>query len=344
LKAGIISYVKKIIKSLLIIMPATLLAGILFVSCSRDKSLSPEEALRSIKALDSDLNNLVTSAEEQKPIQGLKYLMSEPSSPLNTTYGIPAFVVRDSFPGLDHWYGNYTWNTDSLKFIHSKGEENIRIAFSLDSAGKNDMSMVISRIGCHPFFSKPCFPDVFEALMKSGEDEILRISYSAEFQDQWPSEVRLELEGDRFHGNASITRSRKEDLGDIHAEFLFKVRSKEIFKGKIDYEVGYFEDQMFIRTVTPEFSLFDVDVSGKLDYTKVDPTSKDYINSFNNNCNIILTEHSNGKMIGKFGLGTDESGELLEWAVRMSDGSTASLYDYIILFRKIMDYKYPNNP
>jgi hypothetical protein len=325
-------------------MPAIFIAGMLLFSCRNERVLSPEEALKSIKALDSDITNFIASAEEKETVRALKFLVMEPSSPLHYDNGIPGDMMKNSVTNTDPWLGNYSWMADSLKFRHEKAEEKIQITFPLEDAPGNDILLSIPWLSCHPFFTSSCFPDSLSARMTSGTEELLNVAYKAEFQDQWPSDIHLEFNSENSHGNLQVIRTRTGDIGDIAANVILQVRGHDILSGKIYYSIGYAGDQIFIRTVEPDFRIFDVSITGKLDYTKVDPASKDYVRIFNEHCNIAFKDRSSGNEIGIFGLGLDESGELLEWVIRLSDGSNASLYDHIVLFRKLMDYKYPDKP
>jgi hypothetical protein len=282
------------------------------------------------------------AAGEQSAIKGLEFLVNEPSSPFNDRDGITAFVLLDSMPPVRDWYGTYLWSRDSGKFIFKPGGNGIDIYFQSDTAGENDLKMIVQGIGCHPFFTKPCFPDLFEAIMQENNDDILEIRYRAEFSGELPSGITLELVGKSFRGHFESSRTREGNTGTVSTSFEFSARGSAIMKGTIFYQVGYNGDQVFLRTAEPDFRLFDIHIKGILDYTKVDPTSEDYIGSFNRASHIEFTEQGSGRSIGKFGIGTDETGELLEWVILPGNGPTISLYDHVLVFRKVMDYKYPN--
>jgi hypothetical protein len=323
-------------------MPVILIAGMLFFACSGDKKMSAADALKAVKALDSDLTNFMDAAGENTPVEGITFLVNEPSSPFNDRTGITGRVLSDSMPPVSQWFGLYEWRNDSSAFTFTPHGDGMELLFPSSSSEINNLSLKVIEIGCHPFFTKPCFPDAFQVEMKEEGRNILAIDYHAGFSGTYPSDIDLKVEGEEFNGHFTASRTQEGNRGTVTAKFEFKAKGFTVLEGIIRYEIGYNGDQIFLRTVEPDFRLFDVSVNGKLDYTRVDPTSKDYIGSFNDNCRIRVTDHTSNRVIGLFGLGTDETGELLEWVIRLDDGPDISLYDHILAFRKIMDYKYPN--
>jgi hypothetical protein len=323
-------------------MPVILIAGMLLFACSGRPDMTAADALKTIKALDSDLTNFMDAAGKNTAVEGLTFLVNEPSSPFSDRHGITGFVLSDSMPPVSQWYGIYEYKKDSSAFAFAPRSEGMELHFPSSATAGNDLTLLVTGIGCHPFFTKPCFPDLFLAELMQDDRKILKMDYRSGFSGTYPSDINLRVEGEEFNGHFTASRTQEGNRGTVIAKFEFKAKGFTILEGMIRYEIGYNGDQIFLRTVEPDFRLFDVSVIGKLDYTRVDPTSKDYIRSFNDNCRIRFTDTGSNKVIGLFGLGTDKSGEQLEWVVRLEDGTGVSLYDHILAFRKIMDYKYPN--
>jgi hypothetical protein len=265
----------------------------------------------------------------------------QPSSPLSAVGGIPGQFVRDSLPDLLAWNGRYDWDNDSLSFFRTGQASELIIGFPVNSPSNNSV-LTLSGYSSRPSMQLSYFPAEFTALMESAGKEALKVSYKADFQDEWPLSFQCELTGDGFAGMVKMNRTRNGDSGTLDFRFSLNANGFTLMEGTIKTEIGYNGVQIFFRRVEPYVTIFDTEISGHLDYGLVDPTSQDYIRSFNDNCHIIFSEAGSGKKIGDFGLGRDKSGELLEWVVYLSDGSQASLYDYLLVFKKFMDYKYPN--
>jgi hypothetical protein len=323
-------------------MSAFILAGMFLFSCQPKKELSPEEAIRTLKVLDSDLTNLVSKGQEHPSVIGLNFLLSQATSPLSTSYGMPAILLKDSLKSLESWKGTYTWNKDALRFLKTASDETVNMIFPLAGGELNDARCNISMYSSQPSMSANCFPAEFLGTMENNGKEIMKISYKAEFHEGWPSKIRLDLSGDGFEGYCHMERRRNGDDGIIIFRFDFSAAGKPVLQGKIKADIGYNGKQIFVKTIEPDIRIFDINIDGVLDYSKVDPTSTEYVRSFNDNCHFIVREKRNRKIIGTFGLGKEENGDLLEWVLYLSDGSQASLKDYILVFKKLMDYKYPN--
>lgn len=319
-----------------------ILAGIFLFSCQPKKELSPEEAIRTLKVLDSDLTNLVSKGQEHPSVIGLNFLLDQATSPLSTSYGMPALLLQDSLKNLEGWKGTYTWNKDALKFLKTASDKTVNIVFPLAGGELNDARCNISMYSSQPSMSAACFPSELLGTMEYKGKEIMKISYKAEILENWPSKIRLDLSGDGFEGYCHMERRRKGDDGIIIIRFDFSAAGKPVLQGKIKADIGYNGKEIFVKTFEPDIRIFDINIDGILDYRNVDPASAEYVRSFNDNCHIIFREKRNKKIIGTFGLGKGENVELPEWVLYLSDGSTASLKDYILVFKKLMDYKYPN--
>jgi hypothetical protein len=185
--------------------------------------------------------------------------------------------------------------------------------------------------------SAACFPAELLGIIEYAGKEIMEISYKAEFHEYWPSKMQFEISGDGFEGYCHMERRRMGDNGMIIIRFDFSAGGKTILEGKIKSTVGYSGNHLYVKTIEPDISLYDLKIDGMLDYGKVEPTSTDYIRSFNDNCHIIFREKTNSKIIGNFGLVKAENGDLPEWALNLSDGSQASLQNYILVFKKIIN-------
>jgi hypothetical protein len=323
-------------------MSAFILAAMFLFSCHPKKELSPEDAIRTIKVLDSDVTNFVSKGEEHPSFVALDFLLHQATSPLSTNFGIPAVLLKDSLKSLESWNGIYTWNKDSLKFFKTAQGKEVKMLFPLAGGEVNDVSLGISRYASHPSMSAKNFPAEVLGMMDYNGKNIMKILYKAEFEEDWPSKIQCDISGDGFEGYWHMERKRKGDDGSVNIRFDFSAGGKNIIEGKIKLKIGYNGKSIYTKTVEPDITLFELKITGLLDYGMVDPTSKEYIKSFNDNCHIVFREKRGGWEVGNFGLGNDKSGELMEWVLYLSDGSQVSFYDYILVFKKIMDYKYPN--
>jgi hypothetical protein len=332
---------KKILKKILWCMPV-FIAGMFLFGCQSKKALSPEESIRSLKVFNSDITNLSSAGREQAAFIGLDFLLHQASSPLSIIYGMPGKFAKDSLKGIDAWKGKYAWNNDSRSFLVIDTAGGITILFPIDGDSSNNARFIMSPFNCQHAMNLSCFPDEFTALMENKGKTILNIGYKAEYEDDWPLKMQSDIRGDGYAGFIRVDRTREGDRGAITFNVSLVVKDSSIIEGTIKVEIGYNDKQFYSRVIEPDLRVFDVRIKGWLDYGKVDPTSREYVKSFNDNCHIAFYESGSGKKIGDFGLGMDKTGQLLEWVLYLSDGSKASLYENILVFKKFMDYKYPN--
>jgi hypothetical protein len=317
-----------------------LTTGMIFISCNQEKNLSPEEGLKAIKVLNSDLINLSDGISGNLAFGGLKYLMEEPTSPLSTQNGLAGKWLNDSITSLVPFTGKYTWNEN--KFERISGSDIIDINFQIPGTTENSANFTVTGFECRRMLSSLCFPMEIKASMLNHDEEILVISGNSAFMDDLPGKIDFTVRGEEFEGAVIAERTRQDDRGTLDIEMEFRVRGVDIIKGSIHAQIGYSGKQVFFRTYEPDVRVFDVKIAGKLDYSKVDPTSKDYVKSFNDNCHIGFYDSGSDKKIGDFGIGALENGELLGWVLFLSDGKPLFLEEQLLIVEKLLNYKLPN--
>jgi hypothetical protein len=321
-----------------ILMPV-ILAGMLLYSCHRENSLSPEDGLKAIKVLNSDLINLSNGIKENSAFTGLSYLLEEPTSPLSTKNGLIGLWLNDTLSSLRPFNGKYSWSEQG--FVKNTGSTNIDIDFQYpDSSGKGNFSL--SGFECRMIASALCFPTEIAAKMQKDGKEILAINGNSVFMEDLPAHAEFDIKGDDFDGSVKMDRTRKENTGTLDIAVKFSAQGHEIISGSVHAVIGYSGSQIYYRTYEPDISIFEVIISGKLDYGKVDPTSKEYVKSFNDQCRIGFFDSGSRKKIGDFGIAELKESELLGWAIFLSDGSQVILEDYLLILEKLFNHKLPN--
>jgi hypothetical protein len=333
---------KKMTRKLRVIVPfmPVILAGMILLSCHRDRNLNPEEALDVIKVLNSDITNLSDGIRGSDVFYGINFILSNPASPLSIENGLPAKWMKDSIAEAMAFKGIYLF--DSTGSYNKENSENIEIKFPGQNSSLPLFEFLLKPFTCQEGYAGFCFPLEMQASMKKSNKEILTFNERSKLEDEWPEHLSIVFSGKDFSGEAKVDRTRKGNEGTLDLILEFKSGNKHILSGAIHYQIGYNGKQVYFNSYEPDIQVFNVLIRGKLDYGKVDPTSTDYIKSFNDNSHIYFTNARNRKIIGKLGLGMDKSGELLEWGVYPEKGPMISFYDNVILFRKLMDYKYPN--
>ena len=317
-----------------------LITGMIFFSCDHEKNLSPEDGIKAIKVLNSDLINLSDGVSKNLAFAGLSYLLEEPTSPLSTQNGLIGKWLNDTITSLSSLSGKYDWNGN--EFIRSDTSNHIEINFQIPGTTGPQGNFILSDFEFKRLISGLSFPLVLNANMLDIDKEILEIKGKSEFSDDLPGKTEWSVKGEDFDATIYAERTREQDKGTLDIKLDFRARGYEIITGTIHSVIGYSGNQVFFRSYEPDVRIFDVRISGKLDYGKVDPTSKDYVKSFNENCHIGFYDKNSGKKIGDFGIGEINNGELLGWALYLSDGKPLFLEDQLIVVEKLLNYKLPN--
>jgi hypothetical protein len=318
-----------------------IITAMLISSCQRPKALDPEEAVKAIKVLNSDLITLSDGIQDNPAFSALKFLVVEPSSPLSLENGFTGKWLNDTITSFNQYTGSYSWN-DSGFFQRSGNSDSIKINFSNRKTGLNECQFLMTSFNCRRLNTGLCFPADFKAIMTDEGEEILRINQNTDFQDNMRFYTELELIGDQFEATFKADRTRQGDNGTLDIHIDFRVRGHEIIAGTVKAEIGYSGNQFFFKTIKPDLAIFDVTIRGFLDYGKVDPTSKDYVNSFNDHCRIDFYDSKSGKKIGDFGIGKLKNGELLGWVIILDDGTQVFLEEYLLVVEKLFNYKLPD--
>jgi hypothetical protein len=332
---------KKYFEKVRKIMPV-ILVGMFLFSCHSGKNLSPEEGLKAIKVLNSDLTNLSSGIKENQAFSGLSFLLRESTSPLSSQNGLFGKWLNDTLSSLKNLAGLYTWNPDSLKFFKTGESEFIDIRFSDLNSKENNHRFLLSSFNCRSITCGLNFPIDLQGFMIYNEEEILTIKQHSDFKDELPGHVELLFKGKDFEGSLTADRTRDDNKGALDVAIDFRAAGHKIITGKIHAVIGYNGSQIYFRTYEPDLTVFDVKISGSLNYGKVDPTSKDYVSSFNDNCHIGFYDAGSGKKIGDFGIGPLKNNEQLGWVVYLSDGSPILLEEYLLVVEKIFNYKLSN--
>lgn len=103
-------------------------------------------------------------------------------------------------------------------------------------------------------------------------------------------------------------------------------------------DIEYSRRSYFFKYITFKIKLIDHTVDGTINYSAIDPTSADYINSFNSNSKITIREGQ--KEVGKVILNKVNNSELLDYFVQFSNKQETLLSEYIPVLKKVLNLKY----
>ncbi len=124
----------------------------LLFSCS--VSYEKDEAIRSLKVLNSDMVNLMTVTSEMYEIEALKFLYNQANSPI--PFKKSKYNTDNSPFIIDSLKGTYKWNTEINDFQFKKDKDFIDVHFQLPDIQNNSFQILDYR--SKAYASKPDFP------------------------------------------------------------------------------------------------------------------------------------------------------------------------------------------
>ena len=314
-----------------------IIALLIFSDCT--SQLNREEADRSLKVLNSNLVNFVTLSSEKPEIQALWFLLNNPSSPL-TLAQKRNFFVRDTIPELSgKAKGVFHYNTEKKLFEKASTSAQTILIFPSDGKAGTDARFVLSEFESQDCKTRPEFPVKISAAMFIEDTEKLTIDHSASIENNLPKKISSLIIGDDYKVNLDLARTREGNAGTFDFNIYFKAKGFTVCSAVIDAKIEYSRQGYYFRYFDFRIKLFEHEIIGKLDYSKIDPTASNYADLFNRYSTIELFEN-NGNKVGNIILGKSENEELLDYFVKFDNGDEVLLSTYVPLLNKILDYKY----
>lgn len=304
----------------------------LIAGCS--STMSPSEADRSMKILNSNLTNLITISSDKPEIQAVYFLLHENSSPL-------CLKQKNSSSNSSgvHEKGIFVWNKQTQQFEKQSNSEQVELLFPFDGKGGDSAHFIMNEFEVQACKSRPDFPVSADAVLKMGQKVKLQIEHNATIEDNLPLQINSLFRGDDYLLTFLLHRTRMDQKGDFKCEFKLKNKGFAICSGKIDAKIEYSRAGYYFRHFNFAIKLMDHQIHGTLDYSLIDPTATDYAELFNRHSQIYIEESNAGK-VGEIVLGKNGDGELLDYLVEFSNGKQVLLSEYIPLLKKILDFKY----
>jgi hypothetical protein len=319
------------------IKPLFVLSILLLLFSCRNKTYNYDEAVRSLKVLNSDLTNLFLEAEEKEELKALNFLWEQESAPLPSpgerfTLGRP-YTPFDFNASAGIWF----WNADSAKFFRK--ENNDKLIFNYPAEDFSDVRFLISKYESVPVSSRPEFPVVMDAQLWIDDAEMLTIEHSASVEDKLPLLIQSSVRGSDFEIVGNFNRSRRGNLGNLDSEFYMEYLNRKLIQLQFNSEIGYSRMGYYFEKIDFKINLFSHVVTGKIDYDKINPTSEDYASSFNSNSVIQIFELPGKRKVGDIVLHTLPDGEILDYFVKFSNGQMIMVNEHLPVLNKILNLK-----
>lgn len=309
-----------------------------FLSSCSSRQLSPEEADRSMKMLNGNLVSLFSAGQEKPEFKALKFLFNQTTSPL-------PFVVKSNPTAPDtgkfvfaHKKGIYDWDPNLKIFQRTGSSENVAILFPDEKSDRNDMRLNLGDYQSQAYSSRPDFPVLIDAEILRGDERLVTITHKANIKNNLPENISTLVSGKDYKVRFQIHRTQLNQVGKLFADIRLKTGPAEPISGKLEAGIEYSRQGYFFKTIRFELKLIDHLLKGDINYSAIDPTSSDYVRSFNSNSRIILLEGN--KKVGDVVLDKTNNGELLDYFIRFSNNEKVLLSEYMPFLNKLLNLKY----
>ncbi len=303
--------------------------------CSR--SFNKEEAVRSLKVLNSDLTQFFMESEELPEMEVFSMLWSDSTTPL--PFPNEKFTFAQPYREYDFQSSKGEYHQDSIQQKFIRVDDHESVAIKVSTSRHKECLFELVDYKTEEISSRPSFPVIAKANLFADSQLLLSISHEAQIVDDLPLFINTLIEGINYDLNFDFNRTRIGNHGTIIAKSSMKFEEQEIIDLEFDSEIGYSTMGYFFEKINFRLAMFHHLITAKINYDLIDPTSSDYIKSFNQNSKIEIFERPYGKKVGNIRLGSTHNGELSDYFIEFGNGDTALLSEYIPGLQKILNVK-----
>lgn len=296
-----------------------------------------DDAIRSLKVLNSDLTNMLIATDELPESKAMKFIWDQPSAPV--PFPKEKFVYDRPYESYDFAKvsGQYRWDTINGVFMKQSDSDNVSIEY-LDS-GIGKINLIIHEFLSVPISSKPDFPLKVNAELWVDENVQTILKHEATIADELLLKSRTNIKGTNYEIDANFDRTRNGDNGTIESGLTIIYDNSEVIRFRINATIGYSTLGYYFEKIYFTADIFRHYIYGKIDYDLINPTSEDYVSSFNNNSKIEIFEHPLKRKVGNIVLAKVKEGELLDYHIKFRNNQTELLSEFLPIINKILNVK-----
>lgn len=313
-----------------------LLPLLLLFSCGR-KNMGREEAIRSLKVLNSDFINFFSQAGEMQELRALRFLWDHDSVPL--PFPQEKYSAGHPWTPYDFTSSLGVYRLDSIKnrFLPTGSDSVVRLRFS--TADFNAGEFVLEKYRAAPLTSRPDFPLELMAHLRLDDQERLSVSHTAEVADDLPLHILSRVTTSASEMNFSLDRTRDGDNGSLLIRTSLAQKGFRFIDLQMNALIGYSAMGYYFNDITFTIKAFDHLIDGTIHYGLIDPTARDYARSFNTHSDIVIMEMPGRKVAGKLILAPNGQGDLLDYFIRFSDGHQVPVNEYLPFLNQLLYMK-----
>jgi len=310
-------------------------AAILFIGCTR--SFDQAEAIRSLKVLNSDLANMLLTADEMPEMAALRYLWNQPTAPLPFPNERFKFDKPYTSYNFEEAKGIYHWDTLTSGFEKQSRDKAVSIFFSGTECPNGHFR--ITEFESLPISSRPDFPVKMEAILWIEDQPSLQIQHTASVEDELPLQINTNISGPGYEIAGAFNRTRSGDDGTLSSQITISYEADRIIDIRLNAAIGYSSLGYYFEKINFDILLFRHTINGKIDYDRINPTAEDYATSFNTHSIIEIYERPMKRKVGNIVLSTVNEGDLLDYHIKFRNDEKELLSEYLPIINKILNVK-----
>lgn len=308
---------------------------IIFYSCD-NRNMNKEDAVRSLKVLNSDLVNFGNRISESPEMTIWSFLMEHRDAPIPFYKNSNHFITVKEFH-FEEMKGIYHWNSGQKIFVKTSASN--QIVIFPDTTQNSSVRYIISDYNSRKVSSGEQFPTSIKITIEENGDEFWRLDYHAGLADELPENIELSIRGNDYKLQGTYLRTRSGDDGTLNLGLSFIYLTKTLLNTQMDCTIGYSLQGYYLKTILLDQAIFNHKIYADVDYASIDPTAENYTDSFNSHCKSSITEKGKGR-IGELILAGTENDELNDFFIRFADNSTSRMGDFLPVCDKFLNLKY----
>lgn len=316
--------------------------AVVITACHHTPELDRQEAEKVLKVLDSDVTRWLDQVNQSEAGRALHALLAFDSAPFPLRFPRSFMLQRPSLYKFEEYTGTWTWEQSRGKFAHIPGSDRIIIHYPMPDHSENDATCIIYQYREEATTSAHSFPVLVLAEIFVKQKMVFTLDHHAVIEEDLP--VFMETGITMGAGVLKLSMENKLDTlnhrGDVTASIIAGREGKPVVDGTIKATIKTFSGGSYgIRALKSEFKLFDCLLVMDIDYSKIDPTSREYVRDFNEHAKIQLFTTDPKQKIGDIILKEKFDSKKLDFAIRFSDLSDDFLANYLLVFKRILEVK-----
>lgn len=318
-----------------------IVAALILLTGACREPLSPAEAKKHLRAFDNELIQLTRSIGETTGYRALAALSRLKNAPFPYLFhprdeqgNIPVTFEFDKVKGL------YRYDRDSALFRKIRQSDSIIMIFPFISDHDSVARLVITeytecstRLGMN-------YPLKIRAFLTTGKIIALRIDHEGQVEHGIPVFGRIRADFSGFSIDAVLNTRLTKEYGKVKLNLELYSEKKRVLEWETRSRVSVAADTTLVyKSIDMDMKVFPVRIEVHVDRDSIAARSIDPLQDFNDHLKITLYSMNTGRYLGSVSFRERPGNDKLNPAITYHDGSSEFVEDFLIMVRKILNFK-----